>query len=237
MAATQTVHAKSQSRRSTTGASTTGNATTDTAKKSDAPLGGSTTQAGPKLGSKHGPSATELDIFAAEFAKLVERYRPSRQKRPADWLDRLPNEAFKYYDRGLASFGRGAHTPIERRGRLYLMHTALLFMWMSWGKDTARRRFKSTPDKGTRRAASLVTLEHYKRAGIIARYEPSDWFFEPVSEWTVAIINNGVNPRHATDPSIKSALRTNSTITRDVQTLTTLRDQGAVPKREDLSLL
>ena len=222
MPATQTVHVKSLS----------GSSKTGTPRPSEVTQVGSPTQ----VGSKQDHSASELDIFAAEFAKLVERYRPSRKKRPADWLARLPIEAFKYYDRGLASFGGDAHTPIERRGRLYLMHTALLFMWMSWGKDTARRRFKATPNEGTCRAASLVTLEYYKRCGIIAHYDPSDWFFAPVPDWTVALITNGMNARQATAPSTRSAIRDNRTLTRDVRTLTRLRDQGAVPKRQDLSL-
>ena len=199
-----------------------------------------------KAGAKRTGSANELDIFAAEFAKLVERYEPCQQKRPADWLGRLPNEAFEYYDRGLATFGSDARTPIERRGRLYLMHTALLFMWMSWGKKTARRRFKSTPDKGTRRAASLVTLEYYRRCGVLAHYQPSHWFFEPVPEWSVAIIKNSIDPRRVDprrvdpsrvdDPEVRGALQDNDTLSCDVQTLAALRNQGAVPSREALSL-
>ena len=80
----------------------------------------------------------ELDIYAAEFAKLVDRHSPTRSDTPTDWLRRLPDEAYRYFQEGISTFGSDAKTPIERRGRLYLIHSALLFMWMSWGKDEAR---------------------------------------------------------------------------------------------------
>jgi hypothetical protein len=178
----------------------------------------------------------ELDIYAAEFAKLVDRHAPSRRDTPRDWLRRLPDEAYHYYQEGVATFGADARTPIERRGRLYLIHTALLFMWMSWGKTTARERFTSHANEGTRRAASLVTLEHYRRAGVLADYSTADWFFQPVGEWSATLISGAVDLRAVDDDALRKALRAQTTVNCDVLTFAGLRKERAVPKRHSLSL-
>jgi hypothetical protein len=178
----------------------------------------------------------ELDIYAAEFAKLVDKHSPSRSDTPSDWLQRLPDEAYRYYREGVSTFGSDAQTPIERRGRLYLIHTSLLFMWMSWGKETARERFQSQPNEGTRRAASLVTLEHYRRAGVLAQYEPSDWFSQDVGEWSVTLISGAVDLDAVEDDALLEALRNQTTVDCDVLTLSSLRVQTAIPERESLSL-
>lgn len=179
---------------------------------------------------------TELDIYAAEFAKLVERHPPSRRKSPSDWLGRLPNEAFLYYHRGSCTFGREAQTPIERRGRLYLIHTALVFMWMSWGKKTARKRFQSHPDEGTRRAASLITLEHYKRGGVFADYSTENWFFEPVGEWEATLLSAAVDSEQVSKDDLRATLRSQSALTCSVNTIATLRASNALPHRRELVL-
>lgn len=173
-------------------------------------------------------------MYAAEFAKLVDRHVPSRRDRPVDWLRRLPNEAFQYYERGAASFGTAAETPIERRGRLYLIHTALLFMWMSWGKRTARERFRAWTERGTRRAASLTMLEHYRRGGVVTHYETTDWFLQPVSQWTVSLSSRAVQTSKVSAPKVKAALRNTTTLSGDVQLLSALRRDGAIPQRSDL---
>lgn len=178
----------------------------------------------------------ELDIYAAEFAKLVDKHSPSRSDAPSGWLRRLPDEAFTYYQEGVSTFGSEARTPIERRGRLYLIHTALLFMWMSWGKETARERFQSQANEGTRRAASLVTLEHYRRAGVLAHYDTDDWFFQPVGEWTVSLISGAVNVEAVADDALRAVLRGQTTVSCDVLTLSSLRAQEAIPGRMSLSL-
>lgn len=178
----------------------------------------------------------ELDIYAAEFAKLVDRHSPSRRDTPSGWLRRLPDEAYRYYQKGVSTFGSTARTPIERRGRLYLIHTALLFMWMNWGKDTARERFQSQANEGTRRAASLVTLEHYRRAGVLSDFVSSDWFFQPVGEWDVTLISGAVDLNEVADDALLEALREQTTVTCDVLTLSGLRAEGAIPSRTSLSL-
>jgi hypothetical protein len=178
----------------------------------------------------------ELDIYAAEFAKLVSRYSPHRGETPSDWLSRLPNEAYLYYHRGTSTFGREARTPIERRGRLYLIHTALVFMWMSWGKSTARQRFQSKAHKGTRRAASLITLEHYKRGGVFADYNTFDWFFQPVDEWTVTLISAAVRTDRISDPELKDSVEDAPLARCTVGTVATLRSAGALPPRKNLVL-
>jgi hypothetical protein len=182
-------------------------------------------------------STTELDIYAAEFAKLVNRYAPSRTDQPSDWLGRLPDEAFHYYNRGISTFGGEATSPIDRRGRLYLVHTALVFMWLSWGKTAARKRFQTDADEGTSRAASLITLEHYKRAGVLTAYKTYDWFSQPVEEWTVSI--NAASVRmEALPPSadLRDVLREQNAVRSTVDILSKLQSIGGVPSRSALSL-
>lgn len=183
------------------------------------------------------PSETELDIYAAEFAKLVNRYAPSRTDLPSDWLRRLPDEAFHYYDRGISTFGGEAKSPIDRRGRLYLVHTALVFMWMSWGKTTARKRFQSDAHKGTCRAASLITLEHYKRGGVLTEYKTYDWFFQPVKEWSISLNSASVSSEALPpDADIQTDLQEQNTIRDTVTLLSKLRSAEAIPTRRNLSL-
>lgn len=179
---------------------------------------------------------SELDIYAAEFAKLVERHPPSRRKPPSDWLARLPNEAFLYYHQGTSTFGRKAQTPIERRGRLYLIHTALVFMWMSWGKETARKRFQSHPDEGTRRAASVITLEHYKRGGVFADYTIDNWFFQPVGEWEATLFSAAVDIDNVPEADLRTSLHHKSALQCNVNTIATLRAADALPNRSALVL-
>ena len=178
----------------------------------------------------------ELDLYASEFAKLVSRHPPSPTESPSDWLARLPNEAFHYYHEGTSTFGREARQPIERRGRLYLIHTTLVFMWMSWGKKTARRRFKSKANVGTRRTASLIALEHYRRGGILADYNTYDWFFQPVNQWTGSLISAAVRKDRIADPDLKSALQEKTIVQCPVETISELRATQALPNRESLSL-
>jgi hypothetical protein len=189
-----------------------------------------------RTGSLPDGTASELDIYAAEFAKLVDRYPPTPSDVPAAWLSRLPNEAFLYYHRGTATFGREARSPIERRGRLYLIHTALVFMWMSWGKPTARDRFRSYAEKGTRRAASLISLEHYRRAGVLADYTVFSWFFEPVGQWDVSLISAAVRTDRVSAPEIRSALREGPVVHCSADTFAALRSAGALPRRDALVL-
>ena len=181
-------------------------------------------------------ATNELDIYAAEFAKLVDRHTPSRNDTPSEWLGRLPDEVYRYYQKGVSTFGTEARTPIERRGRLYLIHTSLLFMWMSWGKEKARERFQCQASQSTRRAASLVTLEHYRRAGVLADYEPADWFFQPVDEWTVALVSEAVETERVADEALREGLRDRATLSCPVSAFAELRANGAVPSRESLDL-
>lgn len=189
-----------------------------------------------KVDSSPRNTTKELDIYAAEFAKLVDRYAPSRGDRPSDWLRRLPDEAYHYYQEGVSTFGSDARTPIERRGRLYLIHTALLFMWMNWGKTTARERFQSDPNEGTRRAASLITLERYRRAGVLAHYESNDWFSAPVAEWTVSLISGAVDPKKVRDDALRTAIQNQTTVNSTVGTFSKLRSVGAIPSRDALQI-
>jgi hypothetical protein len=178
----------------------------------------------------------ELDIYAAEFAKLVDRHTPSRGDAPSAWLRRLPDEAFQYFRQGVSTFGSEARTPIERRGRLYLIHTALLFLWMSWGKQTARKRFQNDANRATRRAASLVTLERYRRAGVLANYDVSDWLSEPVGEWSVTLISGAADSQQVSSEALGAALRTQTTVSCSVRVFSRLRTDGAIPARDSLSL-
>jgi photoactive yellow protein len=175
-----------------------------------------------------------LGTYSAEFRKLVDRYTPSQCSTPSSWLRRLPEEVFQYYWNGISTFGADARTPMERRGRLYLMHTALLFMWMSWGKEAARRRFPAHARTGTRRAASLVTLDIDRRAGVLAQYETDDWFSQPVGEWSVTLISGIVDLDRVADDALREVLRAETVVTCNAATLSELRAEGAVPNRTSL---
>jgi hypothetical protein len=179
---------------------------------------------------------SELDIYAAEFAKLVDRHPPTPSDVPSTWLSRLPSEAFHYYYRGTASFGRTARTPIERRGRLYLIHTTLVFMWMSWGEPTARDRFQSHPKMGARRAASLISLEHYRRAGVLADYSVFGWFFEPVGQWDTSLISAAVRSEQVTNDRLRADLRERRIVDCSAGTFSALRSAGALPRRDALAV-
>lgn len=182
-------------------------------------------------------TTAELDIYAAEFAKLVDRYAPSRTESPSDWLRRLPDEAFSYYHRGTTTFGREAETPIERRGRLYLIHTALVFMWMTWGKSKARRLFQSHAHKGTRRAASLIMLEHYRRGGVLSTYDAYDWFFQPVDQWQVTLVCETVRAERVQDAALQRSLRAEKVTRCPAKTFSELRSSEALPTRDRLDLI
>jgi hypothetical protein len=179
---------------------------------------------------------TELDIYAAEFAKLVDRYVPSRTESPSDWLQRLPDEAFSYYHRGTTTFGREAETPIERRGRLYLIHTTLVFMWMKWGKSKARQLFQSHAHKGTRKAASMIMLEHYRRGGVLSTFDVYDWFFQPAAQWQVTLICDAVQTERVQDSALQSSLRAETVTQCPAKTFSELRASGAIPNRNHLAL-
>jgi hypothetical protein len=179
---------------------------------------------------------TELDLYAAEFAMLVEHHRPSRRDTPWSWLPRLPVEALEYYRQGLRTFGARAQTPVQRRGRLYLMHTALLFMWMSWGKEAARVRFRNAPQRATRRAGYLVLLECYRRSGVIARYRAPGWFYRPVGEWPLSVDGSAVRIGTVTDADLRTVVSNGVSVRRDLRTLCHLRSDGAIPGLAQLPL-
>jgi hypothetical protein len=179
---------------------------------------------------------SELDRYADEFADLVRQCPPSRAEAPSDWLARLPAEIFAYYGHGIATFGGSAETPAQRRGRLYLLHTALVLMWMRWGKQGARERLESQTRKGARRAAYLTTLEAYRRGGVLADYDASGWFAAPVDEWPVALASGPVATEAVDDADVRTALERESVVQTDMGTLSSLRTAGAIPRRNALSL-
>lgn len=182
-------------------------------------------------GAADGPAdpQTELDRYADEFADLVRQYPPSRTDAPPDWLARLPAEIFVYYGHGIGTFGGSAQTPAQRRGRLYLLHTTLVLMWMKWGKQGARERLESRTREGARRAAYLTTLEAYRRGGVLADYEASGWFATPVEEWPVTLVSGAVATAAIDDAGLRDALERNPVVRTDMSTLSTLRDAGAIP--------
>lgn len=181
-------------------------------------------------------TAKELDIYAAEFAKLVDRYVPTRAQRPSDWLRRLPDEIYAYYQEGIASFGSAATTPTEVRGRLYLMHTTLLFLWMRCGKEAAHDRFQSETNLATQRTAAIITLERYRRVRIVADYDESNWCSEPMSQWQITLVTGAIDAHQIPDPLLKNVIQDESMLDCDVGTLARLQELGAVPTRDELSL-
>lgn len=181
-------------------------------------------------------SSKELDVYAAEFAKLVAQCTPHRDSTPAGWLRQLPDEAVDYYREGIATFGKEAATPVERRGRLYLIHTCLLFMWMSWGKEKARTHFRTHLTKGTRRAASLVKLECLRRAGVLSDYDVPNWFYQPVDEWTATLVTEDVQLDTIPDGETKRQLQEQDVVQCRMTTLSTLQGAGIIPPLPALSL-
>jgi hypothetical protein len=99
-------------------------------------------------GHRGARTAKKSDRFSEEFADLVCQRPPSLGNEPGRWLSRLPAELFRYYDRGVASFGHRPQSDRERRGRVYLLHTALVLLWMEWGRKGARRRLREQTQKG-----------------------------------------------------------------------------------------
>jgi len=109
-------------------------------------------------------------------------------------------------------------------------------MWMSWGKETARERFQAHTKEGSRHAASLVTLETYRRAGVLAHYDVDDWFSTPVADWGISLISGAVENDRVTDPELRAALQETPTVHCSVKTLVSLGAIEAVPSRGKLEL-
>jgi hypothetical protein len=203
----------------------------------DAPSSSSTNTAAVKNELPPDREADPLDRYAREFAELVRQHPPERgEEHILTWPRRVPDEVFRYYRSGIRSYGREARTPVERRGRLYLMHTTLLFMWMDWGRSMAEERFRARTARGTRRTASLITLELYRRAGVLDAIEVGDWFWQPVEDWEVRLIREAVSPSNVSRASLRKRLSETPVVSCPVGTFSELRTHGAVPSLTELTL-
>jgi hypothetical protein len=186
------------------------------------------------------PDASDLDPddpnrYADEFADLVRRNPPSHDDGAVvDWMKALPDGVYETYRRGIESYGCSEPTGDERRGRLYLTHTALLFMWISWGETTARDRFRTKAREATRRAAHIATLELYRRAGVLRAYTIDHWFESPVERWGVVLDTRAVDAAHVEDADLADALDSLDAVAGTVALLSRLRAAGAVPSPSDL---
>lgn len=198
--------------------------------------GDSRTGANPDGGEAPADRKGELDRYADEFADLVRQCPPARSDAPSDWLGRLPDEVYTYYGHGVNTFGDRARAPAQHRGRLYLLHTALVLMWIEWGKEGVRERLASQTRKGARRAAYLTTLEAYRRGGVLSDYKASGWFAAPVDDWSVTIVSEAVATEAVDDADLRAALERDPLVQTDMGTLSALRDAGAIPGRNDLAL-
>ncbi len=186
--------------------------------------------------SSEAAAKDELDRYSEEFAALIEQHPPVPNGTPSDWLRRLPDEVFQYYQHGISTFGQEAESTDQRRGRLYLLHTSLVFMWMKWGRQQVRERFPDHAKKGTRRVGRLATLEYYRRGDILIDYEVEDWLHQPVEEWTATVHAAGVSPDAVLDTSLREAVQENDEVTMSVAQLSHLLEEGAIPSRHELSL-
>jgi hypothetical protein len=186
------------------------------------------------------PSAhfdSEREQYASEFTELVRTYPPEgNSARPSTWLRRLPKEALAYYRCGIVSYGRPVETPLEKRGRLYLMHSALLFMWMSWDRPTTEQRFRQYTSRGTYRASSLITLELYRRGGVLADFEVEDWFWQPVAEWTVHLKSEATSISKVPNERLAGRLGETSVLSCSVDDFSDLRSYHAVAGLSGLPL-
>lgn len=174
-----------------------------------------------------------LDQYAEEFADLVQQDLPSRTDTPADWLARLPDDVFPYFEHGIATIGHEAQTDAQRRGRQYLLHAALVLTWMKWGKQGARERLDAQGPDLLRRVADLITLERYRRDGVLADYASAEWESRPVGAWEVSVVSAAVAADAVSDPDLREALGQNPVVQTDVDALTALRDAGALPDRSE----
>lgn len=181
--------------------------------------------------------SNELDRYAEEFATLVEQHRPRRGRdQILEWIRGLPDAIYPYYRKGIASYGSDALTAGERRGRLYLTHTALLLMWMTWGKDAAKERFRTDAREGTRRAASLIQLEQYRRAGVLDDYALDDWYWQPVEEWTVSIHADAIDESQVEGDRLLAMRDEDDVVRCSVKTFTALRERNVVPPLHRLAV-
>jgi len=182
------------------------------------------------------PDRGSLEQYDEEFAALVQQDPPSRADTPADWLARLPDDLLPYDEQGLAAVGHGAQTDPRRRGRQYLVHTALVLSWMKWGKQGARERLDAQAPDVLRRVRDLTLLERYRRDGVLADYASTEWASRPVGEWEVSLVGEAVTTDAVPDPDHRAALEQNAVVRTDVDTLAALRDAGALPAREEGAL-
>jgi len=187
-------------------------------------------------GHRGARTAKKSDRFSEEFADLVRQRPPSLGNEPGRWLSRLPAELFRYYDRGVASFGHRPQSDRERRGRVYLLHTALVLLWMEWGRKGARRRLREQTQKAVRRTARLTCLEHYRRGGVLTDYESRRWFGAESGRWAVSVRSSAVDTERVSSPALRAALETAPVAETSVEGLSALCRERAVPKRADLPL-
>lgn len=180
--------------------------------------------------------AQELERYAGEFAELVKRCPPRRHEPPYNWLSRLPDEAFEYFRAGITTFGQEAESPHQRRGRLYLLHAALVLLWIRWGKQKSRSKLRARPTESLQRTGRLAVLEYYRRAGILAGYTAEDWFDQPVGEWQVTLITAAVDLERVPHSDLREALRNRSVCELSLQQMRGLLNEGALPSVGAVSL-
>jgi len=186
-----------------------------------------------------GPSTEhkqELDRYAGEFAELVKRCPPRRHEPPHNWLSRLPDEAFEYFLAGISTFGQEAASPLQRRGRLYLLHAALVLLWIRWGKQKSRSKIRARPEESLQRTGRLAVLEYYRRAGVLAGYTADDWFDQPVGEWQVTLITAAADLQRIPHSDLREALRNRSVCELPLQQMRGLLKEGALPSVDAVSL-
>ena len=178
----------------------------------------------------------ELDRYSEEFATLVSQWPPAPDEAPVDWLRRLPDEAFAYFQQGVATFGRKPQSPGQRRGRLYLLHTALVLMWIRWDREQAEKKFRAEAQEGTRRTGRLTTLEYYRRGGVLVDYEVEDWLYQPVGEWSVDLSSAAVDPGALSNTSLREKMIDQSVVTMSLDQMRALLKMGAIPSPDAVSL-
>jgi hypothetical protein len=187
-------------------------------------------------GHRGAQNAEKSDRFSEEFAVLVWERPPSPGEEPAGWLSRLPAELFWYYDRGVASFGRRPQSDRERRGRGYLLHTALVLLWMESGREGARRRLREQTQEAVRRTARLTCLEHYRRGGVLIDYQSKRWLGAAPGRWAVSVRSSAVDTARVSSPALRAALETAPVAETSVEGFSALCRERAVPERADLPL-
>jgi hypothetical protein len=80
-----------------------------------------------------------------------------------------------------------------------------------------------------------VKLEYYRRAGLVVDYDVPNWFYQPVGEWTAALVTGRLQFASQPDGAPENRFRNQDVVKCDVTTLASLQASGVIPPLSALS--